>query len=81
VTKSVDGHEKMSEEQLNDSVTQAFNTGLFTFSEITFDRQHRHAIVSYNFVCGGLCGHGRTVVLKRLTRRWKMISTCGSWIS
>jgi hypothetical protein len=38
-------------------------TGLFTLSEILFDEQHLHAVVAYNFVCGGLCGHGKLLAL------------------
>ncbi|HWW18413.1 MAG TPA: hypothetical protein VNY81_07335 [Candidatus Saccharimonadales bacterium] len=81
IKKGVDSHEKVSEKQLKDSVTQAFSTGLFTFSEIAFDKQHRRAVVSYSFVCGGLCGQGRTVVLKNLGQTWKIINGCGGWIS
>ena len=81
VKKAVEGHENVSDKQLKDSVTQAINTGLFTFSEIAFDKPHRHAVVSYAFVCGGLCGHSNTVVLKKNRRTWKIINTCGGWIS
>jgi hypothetical protein len=81
IKKAVESHAKISEQQLKNSLTQAFNSGLFTFSEIAFDKPHRHAIVSYGFVCGGLCGHGRTVVLKSSKGSWKIMSTCGTWIS
>ena len=81
VKKAIDGHEKVSEKQMKDSVTQAFSTGLFTFSEIAFEKQHRRAVVSYSFVCGGLCGQGRTVVLKNFGQTWKIINGCGGWIS
>jgi hypothetical protein len=56
--KAIDEREPVTEEQLNKSLELAFSTGLFSFSEIVFDKTHRHAIVSYSFECGGLCGHG-----------------------
>jgi hypothetical protein len=40
------------------AVNGAFSTGLFSMSEIAFDKEHRRALVSYSFVCGSLCGSG-----------------------
>lgn len=79
--KAIDEHERVTDEQLEQSVKQAFRTGLFTFSEIAFDKEHRRAVVSYSFVCGMLCGHGNTMVLKRTGQSWKIAKRCGGWIS
>jgi hypothetical protein len=82
IKKAIDGHEKVTDRQLDDSVKRAFETGLFTLSEIVFDKQHRHAVVAYSFVCGELCGHGNTVVLKKLGQKWKVVNRCGGgWVS
>ena len=51
--KAIDDHQKITDEQLDRSIKSAFDTGLFTLSEIAFDREHRRAVVSYSFVCGG----------------------------
>jgi hypothetical protein len=79
--KAIDEHEKVTDEQLDQSVKQAFHTGVFTLSEIAFDKEHRRAVVSYSFVCGMLCGHGNTMVLKRSGESWKIAKRCGGWIS
>ena len=79
--KAIDDHEKVTNEQLDQSVKQAFQTGLFTLSEIAFDKEHRRAVVGYSFVCGMLCGHGNTLMLKRVGRDWKVAKGCGGWIS
>lgn len=79
--KAIDEHEKVTDEQLDQSVKQAFRTGLFTLSEIAFDKEHRRAVVSYSFVCGMLCGHGNTMVLKKLGQNWKIAKRCGGWVS
>lgn len=79
--KAIDDHEKVTNEQVDESVKQAFQTGLFTLSEIVFDKKHRRAVVAYGFVCGMLCGHGNTVVLKKIGQQWKVKKTCGGWIS
>src|SRR5215469_3468188 len=79
--KAIDEREPLTKEQLNKSVEQAFTTGLFSLSEIAFDKGHRLAIVSYSLVCGRLCGHGNMLILEKIGEGWKVKTTCGSWIS
>ncbi|MBZ5524507.1 MAG: hypothetical protein LAP21_19890 [Acidobacteriia bacterium] len=70
--------------KVDEAVEQAFKSGLFSLSEIAFDKQHEWAVLSYSFYCGGLCGHGATVVLKKDkdTQEWKMTTRrCSDWIS
>jgi hypothetical protein len=81
IRKAVDDHQKIADEQLDQSVKSAFDTGLFTLSEIAFDREHRRAVVSYSFVCGGLCGNGSTLVLRKVGHNWKVLKRCGGWVS
>ena len=68
---------------VDEAVENGFAHGLFSLSEIVFDEEHLHAIVSYGFVCGGLCGHGETVVLEKVNGAWRRMKLqCGSsWIS
>ena len=66
---------------VEDSVRNGFAHGLFTFSEIQFDKSHTHAIVSYSFVCGRLCGNGAEVVLEKTETGWRLEKRCGVWIS
>ena len=79
--RAIDDGEKVTEKQMNDSLRHAFAAGLFTFSEIAFDKRHQHAVLAYSFVCGGLCGHGDTIILKKVGEKWKQAKTCRSWIS
>jgi len=79
--RAIDDGQRVTDKQLDDSLHHAFAAGLFTFSEIAFDKKHQHAVLAYSFVCGGLCGHGNTIVLKKVGERWKEIRTCRSWIS
>jgi hypothetical protein len=81
ISKAIDDHQKITDEQLDTSIKSAFDTGLFTLSEIAFDRDHRRAVVSYSFVCGGLCGNGNTLVLKKVGHIWKVTKRCGGWVS
>jgi hypothetical protein len=79
--RAIDDGEKVTDKQLQDSLKDAFASGLFTFTEIAFDKQHRNAVVAYSFVCGGLCGHGNTLVLKKVGQEWRVKKQCGGWVS
>lgn len=71
-----------TQKEVEEAVNKAFSTGLFTLSEILFDKDHRHAMVTYSFVCGRLCGNGTTLVLTKTDQGWTVNKeTCGGWIS
>jgi len=80
IHRVIDGHE-VADKELDASVTQAFATGLFTFSEIAFDKRHKYALVQYSFWCGSLCGSGETLVLKNRSGKWFVNKRCGGWVS
>lgn len=64
------------------AVDDAFAIGLFSISEIVFDVAHRKALVTTSFVCGGLCGSGRTRLFEKVDGVWKeMDLECGGWVS
>lgn len=64
------------------AVENGFRHGLFSLSEIRFNRQHTRAAVTYSFVCGGLCGNGGTMVMARQADgKWKRVKSCGGWVS
>jgi len=81
VQRAVDDHEKVTHKELNESVETAFKTGLFTLSEIVFDKLHQRAAVAYSFVCGELCGNGDTLILRKQGTKWKVVKRCGGWVS
>jgi len=64
------------------AVNVAFSTGLFSVSEIAFDKDQRRALVSYSFVCGSLCGSGGVWLFEKVDGAWKKSErVCGGWIS
>lgn len=81
IHRAIDNHEPVSDKELEDSVKQAFATGLFTFSEIAFNSPHTRAVLAYSFHCGMLCGNGNKVVLKKVGGKWKVAKSCGGWVS
>jgi hypothetical protein len=66
---------------ISGAVSNGFAHGLVTLSEIQFDKQHRHAVVSYDFTCGRLCGNGGTVLMEKRKGAWVAVSKCHDWIS
>lgn len=78
---AIDNGQKVTTKQLDDSLTKAFNSALFTLSEIVFDEKHLHAVVSYSFYCGSLCGNGNTLALRKVGKEWKVSKHCGGWVS
>jgi len=66
---------------VHSAVENGFAHGYAWLSEIRFDKSHTHAVVSYGFRCGGLCGNGETVVLEKTNGEWKFKSQCSGWIS
>jgi hypothetical protein len=64
-----------------DALASEYTQGVVVLSEILFDKKHQHAIVSYRFECGELCGHGETLVLNKTKSGWKKSGGCASWIS
>jgi hypothetical protein len=67
---------------VDNAVQDAFATGLLSLSEVAFDKTHQFAIMSFGFRCGGLCGHGETIVFQRVDGQWKRTKRqCGTWIS
>lgn len=76
------GNSIASNRSVETAVEEAVRNGLFSLSEIAFDTEHRRAIVSYSFVCGLLCGSGRTLVLEKIGEDWKPAKfECGGWVS
>jgi hypothetical protein len=67
---------------VDSAVDRAFSTALFSLSEIAFDKERRHAAVSYSVWCGSLCGHGYTLIFEKVGSKWKKTDRiCGGWIS
>jgi hypothetical protein len=66
----------------DNAVNDGFAAGLMTFFRPIYDQEHRVAIFSYSFVCGGLCGGGGGVIFEKTASEWKQRGMpCGGWVS
>jgi hypothetical protein len=64
------------------AISDGFAAGLLTFSRAIFDEDHRVAVFTYSFVCGGLCGSGGGVIFDKTSTGWKQREMpCGGWVS
>ncbi len=66
---------------VDDAVRNGFAHGLLTFTEIQFDKSHTHALASFSFVCGRLCGNGATMLMEKKKGAWTRKGECGGWVS
>jgi len=68
-------------QSIDTAVRNGFAHAEFTLSEIQFDIKHEHAIVSYSFICGRLCGHGGTMQLAKVNGVWTKTGLCHDWVA
>jgi hypothetical protein len=63
------------------AVREGFSHSLISFSQIAFTRDGKDALVKLGMVCGGLCGSGSTIHLRKSAVGWEILGRCGGWIS
>ncbi|MDR6968072.1 hypothetical protein J2X31_002087 [Flavobacterium arsenatis] len=58
-----------------------FVGGLLSFSRIHFDKNHEHGVLSTSYLCGGNCGQGFKVYLKKIKNEWVIEKIIPTWIA
>lgn len=56
-------------------------SGVVDFSRIQFDKEKKFGILDGGFVCGGLCGQGFRIYIKKVNEKWLIDKIEGTWIS
>lgn len=56
-------------------------SGVAFFSRIQFDEEKRFGILDGGFVCGGLCGQGFRIYIKKTNKKWTIDKVEGTWVS
>ena len=54
---------------------------LLSFSIPIFNKSRNIAWIKTEFVCGELCGEGKTLILQKINGKWKIINKKTDWIS
>jgi len=57
------------------------SSGVLHFSEVAFDFELRQALVEVSHTCGGECGAGGYVLLKKVDGIWKLDKQIRTWVS
>jgi len=57
------------------------SSGLISFSNVGFNAQHNQAFVYAARGCGGLCGEGSYVLLRKVNGKWEIVKDQGLWVS
>lgn len=55
--------------------------GVMSFSKIKFDNKKESGTLEVSYHCGGKCGLGYKVYLKKISGKWKVLKTEDTWIS
>ena len=56
-------------------------TSINTLSRVGFNKDRTEALVYYTYSCGGLCGQGQYVLLRKHDSYWKIEKESMTWIS
>jgi hypothetical protein len=56
-------------------------SGVAFFRKIQFDKYKKFGILNGGFVCGGKCGQGFRIYIKKINGKWKIDKVEGTWIS
>jgi hypothetical protein len=55
--------------------------GAVSFSRIQFDTEKKYGILTSVVICGGLCGHGYRIFIKKVKNKWIIDKVEEAWIS
>lgn len=56
-------------------------SGFFYVSRIVFDESRSNGILSVGYTCGGLCGQGYIIYIKKYGKKWVIAKIEDTWIS
>jgi hypothetical protein len=84
-------HVLISEEEIKQTIKDAGwkdfyekypeSGGLISFSRVGFDSRMTQALVYFEHWCGGLCGSGNYILLRKEGESWKVVSVSRAWDS
>lgn len=67
---------------VDEALRNSFAVEMTSVSEIRFDRKHEHAVVTWRFVCGTVCGSGAGAVMEKEDGEWRFSEHgCSIWMA
>ncbi|MCZ8089926.1 hypothetical protein [Flavobacterium sp.] len=56
-------------------------TGIYSFSRIVFDKTYNYGVLEAGYYCGGKCGQGFLVYIKKVENKWIVFKIEPTWIA
>jgi hypothetical protein len=56
-------------------------TGIYSFSRIVFDKTYNYGLLEAAYRCGGKCGQGFLVYIKKIKNKWIVFKIKPTWIA
>ena len=56
-------------------------TGIYSFSRIVFDKTYNYGVLEAGYYCGGKCGQGFLVYIKKVENKWIIFKVKPTWIA
>lgn len=56
-------------------------TGIYSFSRIVFDKTYNYGVLEAGYYCGGKCGQGFLVYIKKVENKWTVFNIEPTWIA
>jgi len=50
-----------------------------SFSRIQFDKSKRFGVLTCDYICGLMCGHGFTIFIRKVNDNWRVDSIISTW--
>jgi len=72
---------KDTEERLWASDNNYNFNGVISFSRIQFDTKKKYGMLTSSIICGGMCGHGYRIFIKKVNNKWIVDKVEEAWIS
>jgi heterodisulfide reductase subunit C len=71
------------DDRIGKIVEEAIDHGLFSLSEVHFDKEMKHAVVEYGFACAYnvWCGSGEVLLMEKINGAWQLKTSCIEWVT
>jgi hypothetical protein len=56
-------------------------SGILRVSGIQFDEKQENGILEVGFICGGECGYGNKIYIRKVKNKWEIIKVERTWIA
>ena len=74
-------YEIINKSDLHTLKLDSIHVGILSISEIGYNNEMNEAIISYDWLCGSVCGAGVIVLLRKMKYSWEIKEVITLWVS